>query len=870
MLILHFIKFVRAALISRTILLTICTLAVFPHPAAAQNVDELVLKGNARPDGYIDAIGRSAVWMGTEDGILEAWVWPYKIFHAFNLAARTGEVGSEIDLKGLARNVEIRPYSVQTDFVHSRFTIRQTLFADATEPVLVMMLDVDTSTDLTLVASFVPDLEPMWPAGMGGQYAFFDGNVPGYVLSESRGVVNAVVGTPDASRGSPAPAHQLSGASAFEIPVSRERAESGPILLVISGGREAREETLERYNRKVAVGARLLEERRDAWVENSAMAKLTLPRPELEQAYRWAVNSLVDGYQYTPGLGTGLVAGFGPTGSGYRPGFSWYFGGDTSINSFGLVSSGMGSILSGSLEFLEGFQRDDGKITHEISRSAGLIDWFGEYPYAFIHGDTTPFYIVATANYFRWTNDREHLERSWPHLLKAYEFGLWADEDGDGLMDNSRAGLGASELGSLREGLKTGVFIATVWTQALKDLSRLAREMGEEERAEQFLKEHERARARLVELFVDRETRTINFGVSVNNEPKNDATAWAAFPIVFNLIEGEAAENTLDMVASAEITTDWGTRMLSEKSPFYDPVGYNNGAVWLFLTGYSAMAEYAAGRRYSGYQHLRQVARTTWIDGRGRHPEVMSGDYFTALEQSVPHQLFSSSPIPANLVRGVLGIELDLPSSTMYVRPQLPGGWLGAKLTGYPLGNGKKIDIELKRVFLDGGVMHHLMVKGPEGLIVVFAPQPVPLERIADEGTLKVVLDTGGEARMAVGGRSGIDLVIDELRWGTVSEGPVHSEPEEGSAPVGLRIIRFEETGGDRASLTLEGRAGYTYLLPVECAHPLMVESARNGPEVTIVKSWNFQALQFTISADTGRAAGVDDYRRFTLEVRYQ
>lgn len=845
-------------------------LIVSPHMAMAQNVDELVLKGSARPGEYIDAIGRSAVWMGTEDGTLEAWVWPYKIFHAFNLAVRTGEVGSEIDLKGLARNVEIRPYSVQIDYVHSRFTIRQTLFADAIEPVLVMLLDVDTSIDLTFVASFIPDLEPMWPAGMGGQYAYFDGNLPGYVLGETRGVVNAMVGTPDASRGSPAPAHQLSGASAFEIPVSRERAESGPVVLVISGGKEAREETLERYNRKVTTGARLLEERRDAWAVNSAMVELTLPRPELEQAYMWAVNSLVDGYQYTPGLGTGLVAGFGPTGSGYRPGFSWYFGGDTSINSFGLVASGQGAVLSGSLAFLEGFQRDDGKITHEISRSAGLIDWFGEYPYAFIHGDTTPFYIVATANYFRWTNDREHLQRSWPHLLKAYDFGVWADEDADGLMDNSRAGLGASELGSLQEGLKTGIFIATVWTQALKDLSYMARVMGEPERADWFHDEYERARSRLAELFVDRETRTLNFGVSVNNEPKNDATAWAAFPIVFNLIEGEAAENTLDIVASAEITTDWGTRMLSEKSPFYDPVGYNNGAVWLFLTGYAAMAEYAAGRRYTGYQHLRQVARTTWIDGRGRHPEVMSGDYFTALEQSVPHQLFSSSPIPANLVRGVLGIELDLPNSTMYVRPQLPGGWPGVKLTGYPLGNGKTIDLELKRVFLDGGVMHHLVVEGPEGLRVVFAPQPVPLERIADEGTVKVVLNAGGEARMAIGGRSGIDLVIDELTWGTVSEGPVHSEPEEGSAPVGLRIIRFEQREGDRASLILEGRAGYTYMLPVECAHPIMVESPRRGPEVTIVQSGMFQALQFTISAGTGEAVGVDDYRRFTLDVWFQ
>ena len=70
-------------------------MAISPHLATAQYVDELVIKGSARPGEYIDAIGRSAVWMGTEDGTLEAWVWPYKIFHAFNLAARTGEVGSE-------------------------------------------------------------------------------------------------------------------------------------------------------------------------------------------------------------------------------------------------------------------------------------------------------------------------------------------------------------------------------------------------------------------------------------------------------------------------------------------------------------------------------------------------------------------------------------------------------------------------------------------------------------------------------------------------------------------------------------------------------------------------------------------------------
>lgn len=838
-------------------------------PIRSLDQDDWVLRGPARPGAFIDAIGRSAVWMGTEQGTLEAWVWPWKIFHGFNLAVRTGEVGSEIDMTDLARTVEVRPYGVQITCVHSRFQIRQTLLAHAVDPTLMMLLEVDTSTDLTIVASFIPDLLPMWPAGMGGQYAWFDAGAPGYVLGESRGKVNAVVGSPDATRGSSAPAHQLAGASAFEIPVTRERAGEGPIVMVITGGEEERQETLARYRRTVALGGELLAERKRAWAEGPRVVDITLPDHRLEEAYRWAVSSLTDGHQRTPGLGTGLVAGFGPTGSGFRPGFSWYFGGDTSINSFGLVAAGQGWVLADAFPFLEGFQREDGKMMHELTRSATLIDWFGEYPYAWIHGDTTPFYIVALANYIRWTDDRTLLERSWPHLMKAYEFGKWADEDGDGLMDNSRAGLGASELGSLREGLKTGVFIATVWTRALSDLAYLAELRGELDLIGFFENEHQRARERLAELFIDPKTETLNFGVAVSGESKNDATAWATFPIVFGLIEGEAAENTLDMVASARITTDWGTRMLSEDNPFYDPVGYNNGAVWPFLTGYVAMAEYAAGRRYAGYQHLQQVARTTFIDALGRQPEVMSGDYFTSLETTVPHQLFSASPVPANLIRGVLGLELDLPNNTITVAPQLPGGWTRLQMHGYPLPGGGFLGFNLARTYEGRQVSYTLRVSGPEGLTVRFAPRPNVHERLSGKGTDERTLRSGNRM-LEVRGRRGFELDLDGLRWGTSEEGPVRAVAREGDAPTGLRVIRVEEEGDDTINLTLEGRTGYMYRLPY--LTPPGIELLPDQ-EIEVDAAWDTAlddgpALRFTVREDDGTAVGVDDYRRFTIRLR--
>ncbi len=863
----------RCRCLSLTLLTSL--LALPPAPAAAQSGGQM-LTGPARPEAYVDAIGRSAAWMGTESGELEAWVWPWKVVHAFNLTVRTGEVGSEIDLAGLARSVSIHPYAVEISYVHSRFGLRQTIFAHATEPILVMRLEIDTSTDLTLIPSFIPDLEPMWPGGMGGQYAYYDQAVPGYVLSESRGSVNAVVACSEAARGSSAPAHQLAGASAFEIEVDRRRAAAGPITLVITGGQEARETTLERARRILEGAGGLLAEREAAWQAQPQAGTLALSMPALEEAWRWAVSSLTDGLQYSPGLGTGLVAGFGPTGNGYRPGFSWYFGGDTSINSLGLVAAGQGWVLAEAFPFLEKYQREDGKMMHELTRSAPLLDWFGDYPYAYIHGDTSPFYIVAVANYWRWTGDEELLQNSWPHLLRAYEFGLWADEDGDGLMDNSRAGLGASELGSLREGLKTGVFIATVWTRALADLADMAAAVGETDRVAEFEAAHERARTRLGELFIDPVTRTLNFGVAVSGEPKNDVTAWAAFPLAFGLLEGEAAENTLDLIASARLTTDWGIRMLAEDSPFYNPVGYNNGAVWPFLTGYAALAEYASGRRHAGYQHLLQLAANTFIDARGRHPEVMSGDYFTALETSVPHQLFSSSPIPAVLIRGLLGLEVNLPENLITVSPQLPGGWNRFLIYGYPLGNGETIDLSVN----SAREQYRLTLRAPEGLAVRFAPRPLPLERLRGSGTADGVVQ-GGELVLSVERRrSGFALILDSEYRAPLEEAVTRIISRLGEAPDDLRIIRVEEVDDDTVRLVLEGRIGVEYCLPftggVEDVDPVTSLPVRIGSVEQYVDELESgqhlyatgTGLFFTVGADTGTAVGVDDYRRFEIVLR--
>jgi hypothetical protein len=52
---------------------------------AASPID---LTGPARAGGYVSAVGRRAVALGSETGSFEVWAWPLKLLYGFELASR--------------------------------------------------------------------------------------------------------------------------------------------------------------------------------------------------------------------------------------------------------------------------------------------------------------------------------------------------------------------------------------------------------------------------------------------------------------------------------------------------------------------------------------------------------------------------------------------------------------------------------------------------------------------------------------------------------------------------------------------------------------------------------------------------------------
>ena len=170
------------------------------------------LSGPARPSGYLSVVGRRAALIGTETGTFEAWAWPLKLLHAFELEFKTPLYDAPVLGRDIARRVEVTPAGATIVYVHPAFTVTERLFAPLNEPAVVAVLEVDAVRPLEILARFRPDLQYAWPAGLGGQYVFWDDREKAFVLSESRGQVNGFFGSPSATWATNNPSHMLADA----------------------------------------------------------------------------------------------------------------------------------------------------------------------------------------------------------------------------------------------------------------------------------------------------------------------------------------------------------------------------------------------------------------------------------------------------------------------------------------------------------------------------------------------------------------------------------------------------------------------------------------------------------------------------------
>lgn len=808
------------------------------------------LAGDVRPHQYLGVIGRRAAWLGEETGAAELWVHPFKLADGFELAFRIPDYVEPIRGGDVARTVEIRPELATITYTHATFTVREHILAPLDQPALLVLLDVRTIRPLEIIASFRMVFQYAWPAAFGGQYTFWDQSLKAFVLSESRRQNNAVIGSPWATTASSHPAHALPDApNTFVIPVDTGRAAREFLPIAIAGGTMPRDSALALYRRVIPGAEALYRERRAH--DSTLLAETVLletPDAMLNLAFQWSKVDLDDQLVCNPDLGCGLVAGWGPSGKSARPGFGWFFGGDAAINSFAMDATGQWAPVARGLRFLAKYQRADGKITHEISQAAGRIPWFTEFPYAYYHADTTPYWLVALWRYWKASGDGDLLRELWPAAKQAYAWCLTTETDGDGIIENTTGGLGAIEVGELGENIHEDVYLAGVWIEALRAMSEMARAMSDQSALSSASALREQALKTLNQRYWRESEGYYAFGILRSGGTNDNLTMWPATAQSFGLLRPDRAERTMARLASDVISTDWGARPLSSGSPLYDPMHYNNGAVWPFVTGFVSWGQYHARRPWSGYPLIHALAQMTFDWARGRHPELLSGGFYRPLDTAVPQQFFATSMLLSPIMYGLLGWEPDAPAGAARLAPQLPPTW-GSVTVRHLRAGPADLTARLKRS--GGRASARLSATAP--LRLTFA-QAVPL------GARDVRVTLDGRSLNLRPERGGHDQRVEvpvpvsdkpqslEVTWtGGLEVVPPAPVLTPGQTSSGVRVLDFGASGAGW-TLTAEGNAGRRYELALVGEPVGRVE----GAEV-VGRTTEGTTIAVTFPAGTGR-----------------
>jgi hypothetical protein len=476
-------------------------------------------------------------------------------------------------------------------------------------------------------------------------------------------------------------------------------------------------------------------------------------------------------------------------------------------------------------------------MAHEVTQSLKYVDWFGDYPYAFIHADTSPWYIAAVHDHYVATGNREFLESEWPSVLRAYSWCLTTDVDGDGLMDNEAAGLGALEFGSMTD-VRTDIYLGAVWTRALQVLPELARAMDDAELADEASADYERARTAF-ERFWSEETLQYAYAFDDQGETLRETTPWPSLGMLFGYGRPERRRTTMQRLARSDMTTDWGIRMLSSVSDLFEPLHYNYGAVWPFVTGWATMAHYWTGQPVQGYSSLMSTVQHVYGRSLGDVQEVMSGIRHSWPAESVPHQGFALNGIVLPTIRGLFGLFYDAPSNVLTLAPQVPEDWHRYEIHRFRYGSGS-LDMKAERE--NGLDVYELTSASSSSVTLVFRPLLPPGTRVASvrSGTEEIEYSTEvepGGIRLHTAVALSDSVRIEVAHSSEPMIVPPIWDSQPGSESRGVRVLAY-----DRDGLTLEiiveGRPGRRYDLGI--ANPQRVADVEGA-------EWDGMRLHITM-----------------------
>ncbi|MDQ6676432.1 MAG: glycogen debranching protein [Acidobacteriota bacterium] len=656
-----------------------------PAPAFQLPTSPLAISQRAQPQLPFTVAGERGAIFGRQDGSFEVWDFPTKIASHFALTAELAGYPIPIELNEYASEIEVNPERTTITYSHAAFTVKQHMFAarkGASAAGAVTFLEISSIRPLALTIRFTPDMLRMWPAANFGRPSAEwvpAGQSGYYLLHTDNDKFYGAIGMPGAKPGVMAPYQERPRTYPLELKLAFDpKTQSGLFfpLLVAASGREllARSESWPAAYRATA-----------GYYEHFFDRRLTTrtPEPRFDLAIRWA-ELAIDQAQVTFHGETGLVAGYYSSADSARPGFGWFFGRDTLFTLFAVHSYGDFDLSRRALEFLLRRQRPDGKIMHEFSQAADLVDWKAT-PYFYAAADSTPLLVITIYDYVRSSANTQFLSTHWDAVKKAWAFTRAHDSDGDGIYENTE---GTGWVESWPPAMPhQEIYLAALDQQSCEAMSRLALLMHDGALAKQAEDQAALIRSKLFSEYFDPARKFYAFSRNFDGSTDHTATVFPAIAWWAGTLSLPQSDVMMSRWASHEFSTDWGLRDIGANEPIYDPLSYHQGSVWPLYTGWTSLAEYRAGQPLSGFAHLMQNTNQTFTQDSGAVTELLSGEYFQPFGRSSSHQMWSSAMVLTPAVRGLFGVEPDALRHALRIRPQLPASWNSAGLQNVMLGD---------------------------------------------------------------------------------------------------------------------------------------------------------------------------------------
>ena len=667
------------------------------------------------PARFIAVHGRRSAIFGYPKNGLEIWAWPFQILSGYRIGIRPQGAATEIDGDLLLRRIEYAPDAVTRIYIGSDFVIREKLFIPLDLPGAVMTYRVEGRGHVDIALHFTPVLNLMWPAGTGGQSTEWNDVRSGYVISDGMGSYTATISSPNVISHDSTENSAIRYGDAFAMTI-RPNA-SAHLFIALNQGRESG--TLVK---QLATDQVTLEQQAAAHYAALVHDALQIetPNKDVNLALTWSEIALDQAWVCNPDLGCGLVAGYGPSRNARRPQYAWFFAGDGLVATDGLVASGQYERARDELDFILKYQdRKTGMIWHELSQSAGHVDWAGKYPYMFVHVDITFQFLSALFRYVEASGDTDFAKRHWTAIDAAYRYCQAVIDPATSLPRIPLDKEGGNEQD--RENDELG--LSAAWLEASSAFAKLAQWTSHPQDAAKAAQAIAPARESIAARYWDKGRHFWISGHTANGKEIFDERSQPSGLISEQVFSPQQNEILLDKLASSKFQTDWGSRGLSSSSGAFDPDSYAKGSVFALSSSGIAETFWVEHRPVTAFPIWTSVVPWTRLDALGHIHEVLAGDSYRQQTESVPEQTWSSAGFISTAANGMLGLHIDSVSNQIAFSPHLPPEWREINVRNVRLQHAA-FDLQLQR--REDAIDLTVATKQASPASIIFDPQ-IPL-----------------------------------------------------------------------------------------------------------------------------------------------